>query len=241
MCLNHINNRIQVSDGTVEVWKVFEYKVKENCFESPFRHKSLSISNYRDNDRVPYTADRDPHMLSESLFDTDKYHGKTIDGKFNQQELDQLFRDSVPFFDSCEGGFVHGYPDAQTAYIEMNLYYQETFWACVLLKGVIPEGEEYYIGVFDGDSDAIAAKCVMLTDVIQVNTKLIKPIELKGHELCLQDNYNGKRSLENDMEYIRKMFSHVRERDYSSTFLFKHEDGSVTHGQYYNNDYRNMH
>lgn len=239
MCLNYIN-RIQVSDGTVEVWKMFEYKVKEDRFESPFRHKSLPISNYRDNDRVPYTADRDPHMLSESLFDIDKYRGKTIDAEFNQQELDQLFRDSVPFFDSCEGGFVHSYPNAQIAYTEINAYYHENFWACVLLKGIIPEGEEYYIGLFDGDIDAIAAKCVMLTDVIQVNTKLICPIEFKGHELCLQDNYNGKQSLENDMEYIRKMFSHVREKDYSR-FSFKHEDGSVTPGQYYNNDYRNMH
>lgn len=228
MCLNYIRDT-RVSDGTVECWKVFVYNPK-NGFASPFRHMELKRIHYRDEGRVPYTAERTPDMLTFGLYEAlNEDHGEIIRGrgrlsKFTDDELDFIFKESVPFNDSCEGGFVHAYTNLDEALRELRCYYADSADNSVLVKCTIPEGEEYYLGQFDGDYiDALATKKVMLSSVVKLHSRHLNLHMFDASELCLQKDYHGERSLQKDMEYIQRMIENV-----DIHFDFVHHDGTTT-------------
>ena len=229
MCLNYIRDT-KVSDGTVECWKVFVYKPEDGIFTSPFMHMELVPIHYRDEVRVPYTAERTADMLSYGLLEAlDEEHGEIIRGrgrfsKFTNEELDFIFKESVVFEDSCEGGFVHAYTNLNEALKELRCYYSNSVDNSILVKCTIPEGEEYYLGQFDGDNiDALATRKVMLSSVVKLYSQRLDFHMFDASELCLQKDYHGERSLQKDMEYIQRMIENT-----DTHFDFVHQDGTTT-------------
>lgn len=229
MCLNYIRDT-RVSDGTVECWKVFVYKSEDGIFTSPFRHMALVPIHYRDEARVPYTAERTPDMLTFGLYEAlNEDHGEIIRGRgrfseFTNDELDFIFKESVLFHDSCEGGFVHAYTNLDEALKELRWYYANSFDTSILVKCTIPEGEEYYLGQFDGDNiDALATRKLMLSSVVRLYSQHLDFHMFDASELCLQKDYPGERSLQKDMEYIQQMIENI-----DIHFDFVHHDGTTT-------------
>lgn len=236
MCLNYIRDT-RVSDGTVECWKVFVYKPEDGIFTSPFRHMALVPIHYRDEARVPYTAERTPDMLTFGLYEAlNEDHGEIIRGRgrfseFTNDEMDFIFKESVLFNDSCEGGFVHAYTNLDEALKELRCYYANSFDTSILVKCTIPEGEEYYLGQFDGDNiDALATRKVLLSSVVELYSQHLyfhvfgaSKHVFGASELCLQKDYPGERSLQKDMEYIRQMIENT-----DIHFDFVHHDGTTT-------------
>lgn len=141
MCLTNIRSK-SVSDGTTVMYKVFvltnydvlnDYlhfsKIKSDInstfLTSPFENKQLTKEMLRGNEE--YAADRE--YLPEELFD----------------------ETSIMLSDKISDGFVHGYADKRSALRDLYSFYARNFYAAVIVKCRIPEGETYYDGDFDHD------------------------------------------------------------------------------------------
>jgi hypothetical protein len=144
MCLCNIKNK-SVSDGTAVMYKVFvlpnsdefknylskkEFDNNATFLTSPFEYEPLTKEMLRG--KVEYAARRDSIVSAES-------YEKLVERR-----------------DKISTGYVHGYADKQSALRDLYGFYARNFFAAVIVKCRIPEGEAYYDGDFDSDTSVTA-------------------------------------------------------------------------------------
>lgn len=218
MCLSNVTKH-EVSDGTVKMYKVFEYSWIFESIVSPFYKMRLLDCHVADENRVPYQAKRvvaDVPMFLEMDDNGDFIYD------YPKEKIDSFFNDYVRSFDAANAGFVHGYLDEETAYNEIVNYYINVHCVPMVVECTIPKGVEYYVGIFDGDPNTkvIASEYVMLDSLKLVHlNNSITPIE--GRELHEQCDYDGERTLKKDIEYVINNFVLDTNKDFMQHPLYK--------------------
>lgn len=208
MCLTNITGK-KFSDGTVVVYKVFNFRPAstsqgltpdfiKGCLRSPFEGQLLTRDQLEK--KALYEAVRGEHYSIRS-------HKWVANPS-------SYYEDAVMSARRADEFFVHAYADKKSALYDFYNFYSLQSYGCAMVKCVIPKGEAYFSGMFDGEANmpSVATRALEIVAIEEMFCELMNeenhakyggshvfkcegtPVECLEllSEVCEEDKFNSR-------------------------------------------------